>query len=157
MYQSMSDNPSALFNFFVENNDIFRRISQDDMNFMFRRLQTRQEAMGYSGLATLGGVILYDAFLKKRLFENPRQPRFKFLTFAFKYVMLPWLSTRVADRVVAVEDDFQKLAIKYNFGYDDFSSSMSILERAKLLGLLDELQEKRGNFDFKKLDTTIPK
>lgn len=29
---------------------------------------------------------------------------------------------------------------------------MNIFERAKLVGLLDELLEKRGKFDFKKLE-----
>ena len=35
---------------------------------------------------------------------------------------------------------------------------MNIFERAKIVGLLDELLEKRGQFDFKKLegvDTTV--
>lgn len=153
MYQSMSENPSALFNFFVENNDIFRKISQDDMRFMISRLHKRQEAMGWSGVGTLASVILYDRVLKKRIFETPRQPRFKLLTFGFKYLVLPWIATRAADRYMAIEDDFQKLSQKYNFGYDDFSSSMNILERAKILGLLDELQEQRGNFDFRKLES----
>lgn len=153
MYQSLAENPSGLFNFFVENNDIFRKISQEDMTFMLKRLQRRQEIMGYSGIGTFFSVLLYDRVIKKRLFETPAQPRFKVLTFAFKYLCLPWLATRAADRYVAVDEDFKKLTLKYNFGYDDFSSSMSILERAKLLGLLDELQEKRANFDFRKLET----
>ena len=152
MYQSLSENPCALFNFFIENNDIFRKIKEEDMNFMYQRLTKRQENMSYGAFGALGGMLLYDKVIKKRLFEPKIQSRFRFLTFGFKYLVFPWVVTRAVDLYMNLDDEFKKIANNYNFGYDDFNAAMNVLERAKLMGLLDELQDKRGDFDFKKLD-----
>lgn len=158
MYQSLADNPSALFNFFVENNDIFRKISDQDMKFMYQRWIDRRDYMGWTAIGTLGAVMLYDKVIMPRIYPNQdfRMKRFRMLAFGMKYAVVPLLATRLVDWKINISDDYLKIAQKYNFGYDDFNAAMNILERAKLLGYLDELQEMRGSFDFKKLEAPSP-
>lgn len=156
MYQELAENPSALFNFFLENNDIFRKISPEDVNHLYHRWNDRKEFMGWAAVGSVFGMLFYDKVLMPRLMKARGRPiperRFKLLTFGLKYMVFPFVATRLVDWKMNIEDDFKQMCLKYNFGYDDFNSAMNILERAKLLGLLEELQEKRGEFDFRKLE-----
>lgn len=154
MYQSLAENPSALFNFFVENNDIFRKIDDTDMKYMYKRWAERRDYMGWAAIGTIASVLVYDKVIMPRIYPNQefRLKKFRLLAFTMKFAVLPLLATRLVDWKMDIGTDYQKIAEKYNFGYDDFNSAMNVLERAKLMGHLDELQEQRGNFDFRKLE-----
>ena len=160
LFQQMGQNPSVIFNFFLENNDIFRRINKEDERSLFLAWVNRQYTMAVSAFGTLIAVIVYDKVLMPRIMkERPfRLPKYRLLAFITKYLFWPWMGTRVADWALDIDEKYKTAAIKYNFGYDDFAQAMNIFERAKIVGLLDELLEKRGQFDFKKLegvDTTV--
>jgi len=156
-FQELNKNPSVLFNFFLENNDILRKISKEDEDMLMEKMVERENKCGMTVIGTFLGILLYDkvalpAFYKGR--ENvPRFKNFRVLIFLFKYGFLPLLAGKLMDRHLFVEADFLNVADKYMFNYDDFSQAMNLFERAKLMGHLDELLEKRADFDMRKLDT----
>lgn len=154
VFREISENPAEVFNFFLENNDILRRIDNEDEKKLLDLSQERKEKCSLAGIATGVGVFVYDKVLMPRVFKD-RQFRFKnfrFLAFLVKYAFWPMVGFKLMDNYLDVEEHYKQAAIKYNFGYEDFSQAMGIFERAKLAGLLDELLVERTKFDFKKLE-----
>jgi hypothetical protein len=154
VFREISENPAEVFNFFLENNDILRKITTEDETKLLEYSQQRKDKCTLAALATGVGVYVYDKVLMPMVFKE-RQFRFKnfrFLAFMVKYGFWPLVGFRLMDNYLDVDEHFKQAAIKYNFGYEEFSQAMGIFERAKLAGLLDELLVERSNFDFKKLE-----
>lgn len=154
VYQSMSQNPSELFNFFFENNDILKKISQEDERTLYLRFKERQEKVFYSAMGTAVAIFIADKFIAPKLFPTRplRMERFRILAFGAKYILCPLIAYKAMDNYLNLEDEFMNCALKYNFNYDDFSQAMGVFERAKLLGCLDDLLKQRADFDFRRLE-----
>lgn len=155
LFQDMAQNHSELFNFFLENNDILKRISKEDESYLFNKLRQRQEYCTYAFLGTLTGCYVLNKFIIPRFRPTVPKSRGLFLSLSIyfvKYLVPPLLAHQLIDLYLDVDQKFYDTASKYNLQYDDFSQAMTIFERAKLLGYLDELMEKRGDFDFSKLE-----
>lgn len=99
LFQQMGTNPSVIFNFFLENNDILRRINKEDERGLFLAYVNRQYTMAFSAFGALISVLLYDKVLMPRIMKGKpyRLPRFRLLAFVTKYFFWPWMATRVAD------------------------------------------------------------
>lgn len=157
LYMDMSENPSELFNFFLENNDIFKKISSEDELYLFKQLRNRREYCTYAFWGSLAASLGYFKLAHHRIFPQITQPKsrglfFNLCVFGARYALPPLVGSLAMDSYLDVEQDFLNMAGKYSFKYDDFDGAMKIFERAKLLGFLDELIEKRDDFDFKKLE-----
>lgn len=154
VFREISENPAEVFNFFLEQNDILRRIAPEDEKRLLELSQQRKDKCTLAGIAAGVGVLVYDKVLMPMVFKD-RQFRFKnfrALAFLIKYAFWPMVGFRLMDSYLDIEEHYKQAALKYNFGYEDFSQAMGIFERAKLAGLLDELLVERAKFDFKKLE-----
>ncbi len=155
IFQELSQNHSELFNFFLENNDILKRISNEDELFLFTKSKERKEYCGYAFLGALIGSYGLNKFVIPRFWPSVPKSRGPFLSlsiFFLKYFTAPLIAHELTDMYLDIDQKFYDMASKYSFQYEDFSEAMTIFERAKLLGYLDELMEKRGEFDFSKLE-----
>jgi hypothetical protein len=120
IYQELSENPSALFNFFFENNDILKRIEDKDYNYLCLVYQRWNDMCNNTLYGSFLGVCALD-FLVLRKTIGPKVPKFvKPLYFLFKYVAVPMVSFKMMDNYLNIEEDFVECAAHYNFGYEDF-------------------------------------
>lgn len=155
LFQEMSQNHAELFNFFLENNDILKRIDKEDEFFLFTKTKQRQDYCGYAFWGTLVGCYALNKLIIPRVWPSAPKSRGPFLSLSFfflKYLAAPLVAHQVTDIYLDLDQRYYDMASKYNFQFEDFSQALVMFERAKLLGHLDELMEKRGDFDFKKLD-----
>jgi hypothetical protein len=152
IYQELAENPSALFNFFYENNDILNRINKTDYAY----LQLVYTNWYYKCNNALWGSFAATAVLDLLVLRKtvgPKVPKFfKPIYFLFKYVGVPLLSYQATNKYLDIEKDFIAAAEEYNFGYEDFEQALAIFEKAKIVNKLDLLLKERGNFDFSQLD-----
>lgn len=152
IYQELSENPSALFNFFFENNDILKKIDKNDYNYLclvYKRWSVMCNNALFGTIVGMGALDFF--FLRKSV--GPKVPKFlKPVYFLFKYIGMPMISFKLTDLYLNIEEDFLDCAGHYNFGYEDFEQAMAIFEKAKIVNKLDLLLEQRGDFDMSQLD-----
>lgn len=151
----MSQNHSELFNFFLENNDILKRISKEDESFLLSKLKQREEYCTIAFWGTLIASYTVNKLVIPRIRPTVPKSRGAFLSlsiFFLKYLAPPLVAHHLTDLYLDLDQQYYDMASKYNLQFDDFNQALVIFERAKLLGYLDELMEKRGSFDFSKLE-----
>ena len=152
IYQELSENPSALFNFFFENNDILKRIEAKDYNFLQLVYANWYAQCNNAIWGSLIGTSVLDFFVLRK-FVGPKVPKFfKPLYFLAKYVGVPLCSYKAMDEYLDIEQDFIDCAGHYNFGYEDFEQALGLFEKAKIANKLDLLLKERGDFDLRQLD-----
>jgi len=150
VYQLFGQHPRNLFNFFYENNDIFKQITEEDMTELRKMhitLQMRRAKYFYGSLIS---VLFLDQIFFRLAFPKFRINRFRIPLVILKYVGTPLVAFRYVDlyRTKDVDEVFEQNMEKYNFNYEDYSRVMIILERAFNVGKLKELFEKREKFDW---------
>ena len=150
IYQIFGQHPRNLFNFFYENNDIFKQISEEDMKDLTKmhiNLQLRRARYFYGSLFS---VLLLDQVVFRFAFPTLRINRFRIPLNLFKYMAPPLLAYRYVDVYGTndVDEVFERNMEKYNFNYEDYTRVMKILERAFNAGRMPELLKKRDTFDW---------
>ena len=153
IYQELAENPSALFNFFYENNDILKRIEPKDHAYLSLVYVDWYNKCNNALWGSFIGVAVLDFFVLRK-HVGPKIPSFvKPLYFVAKYAGVPMLSYKLTNDYLNIEQEFLDCAAHYNFGYEDFENALSIFEKAKIANKLDLLLEQRGDFDLKQLDS----
>jgi len=145
---------SSLFNFFLENNDIFQAISkEDELNLDAQYLKYSNRTFNWT-FGSLIGVLFFDKVVLRYAAPNFRIKSFRSLVWMGKYIAVPLLSFGVCKYYFCsdIENAFKDAVDKYNFNYDDYSQAMDIMERAHKVGKLDELLNTGKNFDW----STVP-
>ena len=151
IYEDMIDNPAGLFDFFMRNNDIFKKINDDDFRVCVTTgLHYQHQIFVGTGLGLAGTAIT-------NFLIWPRVTKFRFTTFRGIVFVAKWfgggfLGNRIAHYMHPIEDIYRELTIKYNLGYEDFNWAMDIYEHAWRSGKLDQLMEERDKFDWSKVE-----
>lgn len=151
-YEELIENPCKLFNFFVENNDILHKVSQDDEEDIgFQTLVYFRDCLNGS-LAGLATTLVLDKGIFTYAYPIPRYPRFRGVIFCGKYLLMPFIGNRIGHWFSPLHGLMRDMTIKYDFGYEDFNWAMDIYETAWKVGLLDELLEQREEFDWNRVN-----
>ncbi|KAL4486030.1 hypothetical protein ABPG72_003964 [Tetrahymena utriculariae] len=149
-FDMISQNRSEFFNFFFENNDIFKLIDPEDEEYLkvmhFKYLNTTANFT----FGTFGAVLLVDQVLMRFFVPHFKIKNFRFILNTTKYIGLPLIGFWVGKNYFAqdVEQSYIRMSDKYSFNYYDFNRCMDVLERAERVGRLDELLQERSNFDW---------
>jgi hypothetical protein len=103
IYQELSENPSALFNFFYENNDILKRIDEKDFNYLNVVYADWYFKCNNAIWGSFVGMAALD-FLVLRKVVGPKIPKFfKPLYFVAKYLVTPMLAYKGMDNYLNIE------------------------------------------------------
>lgn len=151
IYEEMIDNPCNLYNFFMKNNDIFRKIEDEDFEECVYYSQSYQQSIFHGTLAGLVGTAVINKWIWPR-FTNFRFNSFRGVVFVAKWFGGAFLGNRIVHYIHPIHEIFKEKTIKYNFGYEDFNWAMDIYEHAWRQGRLDDLMEQRDNFDWKSIE-----
>jgi len=153
-YNEIAENPSTLFNFFYNNNDIFGFISPEDEKTLDEYSLKYVNRTFYATFGSMAAVAFIDKVVMRYAFPNFRIKSFRAPIFLMKYIGIPFLSFGLCKEYFCqdIDDAFRETAEKYNFNFDDYNKAMDILDRANRAGRLEELLEKGPNFDW----STVP-
>ena len=141
-FLEISNNKSEFFNFFYENNSIFKKISEEDyiklsQELIFSKLKANKVLLSYYPLFFTADRFIIPYFFPK----FKRIPYFRPLFFGIKYVCFPFLvygfSLNYFNK--RVDKCFLNFSEKYNFSYGDYLDSMEIIEVAAREDKLEEL------------------
>ncbi len=153
-FDVVGQNRSSLFNFFLENNDIFQSISKEDENALQESYMTYANRTFNWTMGSLAGVLFVDKVVMRYALPNFRINSFRGVLWVAKYVGVPLLSFGLCKYYFCndVEKTFQEAVEKYNFNFEDYNKAMDIFEVANKAGRLEELLNTGKNFDW----STIP-
>lgn len=157
-FDEVGYNKSALFNFFFENNDIFKMITPEDEDILSANYFTYLNRTFNWSFGSLAGVLFVDQVVFRYAFPNYRIKSFRTPLFFAKYICVPLLAFGVAKNYYCkdVDDCFLDISSKYNFGFEEYQQAMDTLERAHRVGKLDDLVEEGEKFDWTEVPS-LPK
>lgn len=158
-FEEIAQNRSTLFNFFFENNDIFRLINEEDETLLRNNYFRYMDRTSNYTIGSFFSVLFIDQVALRFALPNFRIPYLRPLVFLGKYLGVPLLTFKYCQSYLCkdIDETFQTVAKKYNFSYEDYNSVIDILERAERAGRLDELLEKRSKFDWSGVPDLVKK
>lgn len=149
-FDEVGQNKSTLFNFFLENNDIFQSIAKEDEDYLqLQYFKYANRTFNWT-IGSLVGVLFTDKVIFKYAFPGFRINNFRSFVWMGKYIGIPLASFGLCKFYFCqdVEKSFQEAVEKYNFNFDDYNKAMDIFERAHKVGKLDDLLDQGGKFDW---------
>lgn len=103
IYQELSENPSALFNFFFENNDILKKIEEKDCRYLNVVYSHWYATCNNAIYGSLIGTAVLDFFVLRKL-VGPKVPKFvKPVYFLAKYFGVPMLAYKFTNDYLNIE------------------------------------------------------
>ena len=158
-FEEIAQNRSSLFNFFFENNDIFRLINEEDENLLRHNYFKYMDRTSNYTIGSFFTVLFIDQVALRFAMPSFRIPYLRPLVFLGKYLGVPLLTFKYCKNSLCkdIDETFQEIANKYNFSYADYNNVIDILERAERVGRLDELLEKRSKFDWADVPELVKK
>jgi hypothetical protein len=153
IYDDMIDNPCKLFNFFVENNDILKKIDLRDYAQIVCETMDYELTVSAGTVAGIFGTALTNFVAFPYFKPGFKIKRFRGLVFVGKWLGGAMIGNRLAHLWHPLPTIIHDQTIKYNFGYEEFNWAMDIYEQAWRVGKLEELLEKRDGFDWEQLET----
>ena len=135
-FDEIGQNRTTLFNFFFENNDIFHTINPEDEAFLqYQYLRYANRTFNYT-FGTLAGVLFVDKVVMRYGFPNFKIKHFRPLIWVGKYIGAPLLGYGICKYYCCrdIEKTFKDAVDKYNFGYEDYTKAMDVLENVFKVG-----------------------
>lgn len=128
-FQELVDNRSAMFNFFYENNDRLKFISEEDEGKLQKAYFNYVNRTFYSTFGTLAAVVLTDRYIFPRFFPTFRFKSFRGLIFVGKYLLSPLVGFKIGKELFCQDTEqlYLDMSNKYNFGWDEYDKAIDIL------------------------------
>jgi hypothetical protein len=153
-FDEVGQDRASLFNFFLENNDIFDAVSKDDEDLLNAQYLSYANRTFNWTMGSLAGVLFMDKVVMKYAFPSFHIKNLRGLVWLTKYIGVPLASYGLCKYYFCqdIEKSFQEAVDKYNFGFEDYNKAMDILEKAHKVNRLDELLDQGKKFDW----STVP-
>ena len=139
--ETYAENPSAFFNFFLENNHCLKKLDDKDYFELMGKAWQNRVARVNGFFLGLGGTALGQLIWKKASLPRINVKFLRPFVFATKWLLPPFLGYGAGDLLYDIEDDFIDAADKYNFQFEDFKEAMEIFELARQQDKFDDLMK----------------
>lgn len=153
IYTDLAENPSALFNFFLENNSVAKKISDEDEKYLIDTFNNYNKTRKNIFIFSYISIFTIDQIILRFLYPKYRVDGFRITINLFKYAFLPLtLYTLIKNKyLLDLEEVYLDTALKYKFSIDDFNEIFDIYEKEKLSDNLDEIIQQRNSYLSKKI------
>jgi len=149
-YGTLTQDKASLFNFLLENNEIFNSIHPADEQKLQEQVNDYIAKTFNYTLGSFVGIQFIDQVIMRFMFPQVVFPIYPGLFRIAKYIGIPAATYMICKPYFKkqVEDSFSQAVEKYNFGKQDYNNAMDFLEKAYHEQRLHELFMRRKYFDW---------
>jgi len=141
---------TLIFEFFLANNDILKKIDNTHENEILTAYKKREEvtdmALGVSFIPAIFSTFRFASWLRATSWKS------RILFGTFFYLTIPFIGTNAVGIAYSPVKLLTKYADIYSFKREDYEDALSLFKQAEVEGCLDRLLKFRDEFDLRRLE-----